>query len=145
MEGKDKSLPKSSNSTKDKTSSKEKVYDFTLSIMKKLNDHNKIEMSKEEFNRIKKIIIKYNKDVIIPELNFLTIHSTYKMNKPKCDKSIIITFLIVTIFNYYSYFKKEAEKKQLISERLHIISLTIIKLYDNSFFDCKDVFLFSKI
>ena len=145
MEGKDKLLPKSSNSTKDKTSSKEKVYDFTLSIMKKLNDHNKIEMSKEEFNRIKKIIIKYNKDVIIPELNFLTIHSTYKMNKPKCDKSIIITFLIVTIFNYYSYFKKEAEKKQLISERLHIISLTIIKLYDNSFFDCKDVFLFSKI
>ena len=94
MEGKDKLLPKSSNSTKDKTSSKEKVYDFTLSIMKKLNDHNKIEMSKEEFNRIKKIIIKYNKDVIIPELNFLTIHSTYKMNKPKCDKSIIITFLM---------------------------------------------------
>ena len=31
MEGKDKLLPKSSNSTKDKTSSKEKVYDFSLS------------------------------------------------------------------------------------------------------------------
>ena len=61
MEGKDKLLPKSSNSTKDKTSSKEKVYDFTLSIMKKLNDHNKIEMSKEEFNFKYQALITYCK------------------------------------------------------------------------------------
>ena len=145
MEGKDKSLPKSSNSTKDKTSSKEKVYDFTLSIIKKLHEHNKIEMSKEEFNRIKKIIIKYNKDVLIPELNIFTIHSTYKMNKPGCDKSVIIKLLIITIFNYYSSYKKEINYHQLISERLHIIALTIIKLYDNSFFDCIDLLLFAKI
>lgn len=145
MEGKDKSLPESSKASKEEKASKEKVYDFTIEVMKKLNYQDILSLKKEDFNKMKKIIIKWHKDVIIPEWQFNYIHSIFKINKPHFDKSKIIKLLIITIFTFYSYLKKEKDIHQLMFERLHIISLILVKLYDCDYFNCEDLLFFSKV
>lgn len=146
MEGKDNSR-KSSSDAKNET--KIELHLFINKLMKELKIE--FDFSKNQILKMFNLIKENRKQFFKYNLQSFIIYSENKMKIENFDKKHFLKMMIISVFYYYSCLKKKVDikdKNLLFQENytaIHILTLTLIKLYQSQFLDINDLMFFSKL